>query len=233
MMRLDKFLAHAGIGTRSEVKKLIKHGYVMINRELAFSPNQEVNEISDAVLFDGKPIIYKQNIYLLLNKPKGYLSSTFDYKTPVVLDLTPEYKHRDLYPVGRLDLDTTGLLIITDDGPLGHTLTAPKHDVEKEYAVTVDKALDAKLIEKFKKGVRLDDGYVCLPATLSILDPHRATVAITEGKYHQIKRMFEAYDYQVTELARIRIDFLTLGDLKIGSYRELTPKEVARLKEIK
>lgn len=233
MMRLDKFLAHAGVGTRSEVKKLIKHGYVVINRELAFSPNQEVNETSDSVLFDGKPVLFKKNIYLLLNKPKGYLSSTFDYKTPVVLDLMPEYKHRDLYPVGRLDLDTTGLLIITDDGPLGHTLTAPKHEVEKEYAVTVDKPLDESLVEKFKNGVRLEDGYRCLPATLTILDSHRANVAITEGKYHQIKRMFEAYDYRVTELARIRIDFLTLGNLKIGNYRELTGKEVARLKEIK
>ena len=233
MMRLDKFLAHTGVGTRSEVKKLIKHGYVMINHELAFSPNQIINESTDHITYDGKVLIYEPFIYLLLNKPEGYLSSTFDYKTPIVLDLIPEYAHRDLFPVGRLDIDTTGLLLITDDGDLGHRLTSPKHDVEKEYIATLDQIVPETLIEKFLKGVVLDDGYRCLPAKLTILEPKLASLIIVEGKYHQVKRMFEAYGITVTSLRRQRMANITLGDLALGEFRKLTPAELKLLSSIK
>jgi 16S rRNA pseudouridine516 synthase len=233
MMRLDKFLAHTGVGTRSEVKKLIKHGYVMINHELAFSPNQIINESNDHITFDGKTLIYEPFVYLMLNKPKGYLSATFDYKTPVVLDLIPEYAHRDLFPVGRLDIDTTGLLLITDDGDLGHRLTSPKNDVEKEYHATLDQDAPVSLIDKFLKGVVLDDGYRCLPAKLVILEPKRISLTIVEGKYHQVKRMFEAYGIQVTELERVRIAHLTLGNLALGQVRKLTPSELKLFSALK
>ena len=233
MMRLDKFLAHTGVGTRSEVKKLIKHGYVMINHELAFSPNQIINEATDHVTFDGKTLIYEPFIYLMMHKPQGYLSATFDYKSPVVLDLIPEYAHRDLFPVGRLDVDTTGLLLITDDGDLGHRLTSPKNEVEKEYIATLDQEVPSTLIEKFLKGVVLDDGYRCLPAKLTMLKPKQASLTIVEGKYHQVKRMFEAFGITVTTLQRIRIAHLTLGDLPLGETRKLTTTELKGFSTLK
>lgn len=233
MMRLDKFLAHTGVGTRSEVKKLIKHGYVMINHELAFSPNQIINESNDHITFDGKTLIYEPFVYLMMHKPQGYLSATFDYKTPVVLDLIPEYAHRDLFPVGRLDIDTTGLLIITDDGDLGHRLTSPKNEVEKEYVAILDKAVPESLIDRFLKGVVLDDGYRCLPAKLKIIESQRASLTIVEGKYHQVKRMFEAFGIQVMALERIRIAHLTLEGLPLGGVRKLTTSELKLFSTLK
>ena len=168
----------------------------------------------------------------MLNKPKGYLSATEDYYEQTVLDLLPEYRHIDLFPVGRLDKDTTGLLLITNDGTLAHDLISPKKHVDKVYIATLDKELDLKIKDEFEHGIILDDE-LTLPASLEKIEDNIAKVTIHQGKYHQIKRMFEYFGYKVVELDRIKFSFLTYDGLKIGEYRELSKEEIERLKSLK
>lgn len=227
-MRLDKFLSNAGIGTRSEVKILIKKGWVTVNDAFAKSADFSVKENIDIVKVEDKVVTFKAFVYLMLNKPEGYLSATTDPNEKTVMDLIDDHRHRDLHIVGRLDKYTTGILLITDDGTFTHQLTAPKYHVEKQYEVIVDRVLNESLVEAFKKGIKIDD-YVTLPAQLTIHSDFAASLIIHEGKFHQVKRMFEAFGCKVTSLHRSRFGSLTLENLEAGSYRELTNTEYENL----
>jgi 16S rRNA pseudouridine516 synthase len=232
-MRLDKFLANAGVGTRSEVKDLIKMGVVLVNNELIQDSGFDVDPERDAVLVDESPVAYQEYVYLMLNKPKGYVSAKEDRKDPTAFSLVQGYEHRDLHLVGRLDKDTTGLLIFTDNGQLTHHLTSPKHDVGKIYHVTLDQPIDKKLIQVFKDGFSLGEKEMVKAAELNLLpNDHQVSLKIYEGKFHQVKRMFSKFGYEVLNLHREAVGELTLGNLKEGEFRELTNIEVAKLKSL-
>ncbi len=227
-MRLDFYLSHAGFGTRKEVKELIKKKVVFINGQVVSSPSYHVQEYQDSVVVNEQEVHYQPFHYFLLNKPQGYISATEDTSSPTVLDLIHE-PISDLFPVGRLDKDTTGLMLITNHGKLAHFLLSPKSHVEKEYRVQVDRPLKSDLIQLFQEGVILDSQERCLPATLKIINSYQAFVVLHEGKYHQIKRMFEAFGYHVMQLERIRMGTLTLSNLEQGTYRSLTAEEILEL----
>jgi 16S rRNA pseudouridine516 synthase len=238
-MRLDKLLAHSGYGTRSEIKLLVKRGGVQVNRKKAKDSGQQVNPEQDEVLVDGEKVVYREFVYLMLHKPPGYVSATEDTRDPTVLDLIGgEYSHFDLFPVGRLDKDTEGLLLLTNDGKLAHELLSPKKHVPKTYFARVSGGpVGAEDAEAFREGVRLDDGYVTLPAQLNILEPGgagteaRIELTIMEGKFHQVKRMFEAVGKKVVYLKRISMGSLSLDHtLALGAYRELTEEELTGLR---
>ncbi len=232
-MRIDKYLAHAGFGTRKEVKELIAKKVVFVDNILIRNANMHIEDTS-IVIINGKIVTYKEFYYVLLNKPTGYISATEDNFHKIVLDLVPQYKAFNLAPVGRLDIDTTGVLLLTNNGKLAHFLISPNHHVEKEYAVHVNHDLTKNLIEEFSQGVILEDGYKCLPAKLVILDKNNAKITINEGKYHQVKRMFKMFGYEVLELERIRFDSLTTENIERGSCRELSDVEINTiLKRIK
>ncbi|ABB15553.1 pseudouridine synthase [Carboxydothermus hydrogenoformans] len=229
-MRIDKFLAHMGFGTRKEVRKLLKARKVEVNGVVVKDPGYNLNVDTDKVIVKGEEVKYKPFVYFMLNKPKGYVSATVDRRYPTVVDLVPV--HRKIFPVGRLDIDTEGLLILTDDGQLAHHLTSPKKEVEKEYYFELDKPLEEEDFSKIKTGIRLEDNYLTKPARLlgKVGDKH-GTIVITEGKYHQVKRMFLALGKTVVYLKRIRIGGLILDNkLSPGEYRELTPEEILVLK---
>lgn len=227
-MRLDKYLSNAGIGTRKQVKQIIKDGHVVVDSKIVLDYSSEVNFHSKIYVND-KLVNFKEYYYVLLNKPKGYISATYDNYHKVVLDLIPEFKIYNLAPVGRLDIDTTGVLLLTNNGTLSHALLSPKKHVNKEYLAEVNHPLVPTLIDEFKNGITLDDGYKCLPAELKIIDNFHAKITINEGKFHQIKRMFKTFDYEVIELQRTKFDELTCDGLKIGEYRELTESEISNL----
>ena len=236
MERLDKIISTGGGVSRSDARKLILKGKVSVNgktvRDIAFKVDPKADEIS---LF-GEPITYKKHLYLIMNKPKGVLTATEDKNKQTVIDLIPdELRRRDLFPVGRLDKDTTGLLIITNDGDFAHQLLSPNKKVPKKYLVTLDGEVGEELIAKFKEGLTLADGTKLSSATLQILsDLHTALVTITEGKYHQIKRMFGLFDLGVNELKRVSFAGLTLPeDLLEGEVRELTVNEHECIKNAK
>ena len=230
-MRLDKYLANSGVGTRSEVKRLITNKRVKVNGEIVKSDSFNVDETKDVVLFDDLEVRYKKFYYVLLNKPQGYVSAVIDNVYPPVLDLLPEYQFANLFPVGRLDVDTTGALLLTNNGDLAHKLLSPKYHVDKTYAVEVDKKLDPKLIDAFKNGVELDDE-LTLPADLVIINDINAELTIHQGKFHQVKRMFKKFGYEVTKLSRKSFAFLTTQGLELGEYRELTLEEEKKLETI-
>lgn len=230
-MRLDKFLSHSGLGTRKDVKKILKDKLIKVNGLVVISPSLIIDEEKDEISYDNQIIEYQEYQYFILHKPKGYITATEDLKLPTVMDLIDE-PYKDLSPVGRLDKDTTGLLLITNNGKLNHFLLSPNTHVDKEYLVTLDKDLDVSLISKFKDGVILEDNYKCLPAELTIIDKRHATVILHEGKYHQIKRMFKVNGYEVIALHRTRMDFLTLENIKEGEYRSLNKEEVNKLLKI-
>ncbi len=229
-MRLDKFLSNNGFGTRKEVKDLIKKGYVSVNDNDKIKFDQSIDPTVDIIKVDDEIIEYKENYYFLMNKPKGYISATEDYKQDTVLDLIPEYAYLHLFPVGRLDKDTTGALILTTDGELTHRLISPKYHVDKIYYVEVDKVLNHSIKDKFEHGLKLD-GEELLPSKFEYLDEHHARVTLHQGKYHQVKRMFEYFGYTVVNLHRETFAFLTLEGIEEGNYRELTDEEVSKLKE--
>lgn len=227
-MRLDRYLANAGVGTRKEVKQLIKSKVVTVNNTIITNADYNV-DFSMTIVVNNQVIDYKEFYYLLLNKPKGYISATYDDYHQVVLDLLPEYKKYKVAPVGRLDIDTTGVLLLTNHGSLAHALISPKSHVNKTYVAEVNHQLSKDLIEKFQQGVELDDGYKCLPADLEIIDEFHAKLTIHEGKFHQVKRMFQTFGYEVINLNRVSFDILTYNGLKLGEYRELTDEEIAHL----
>ncbi|WP_291290834.1 pseudouridine synthase [Enterococcus sp.] len=234
-MRLDKFLADMGQGSRKEVKQAIKKGLVEVNGQQVKSDKFQVDEQSDQVSFVGERVRYQKDFYYLLNKPAGVISATTD-REKTVLDLfAAEDYRRDLFPVGRLDKDTEGLLLITNDGQLAHRLLSPKKHVEKEYYAEVRGIMTQEDRQQFLQGIELD-GEILMPAQLTILavDEQSETSTITlilhEGKFHQVKRMVQAVGKEVTYLKRIRMGGLQLPkDLPLGEYRLLTEKELAQL----
>lgn len=224
-MRLDKFLA--SVGTRSEVKKILKTGVITVNGETVKKGDFQVKE-NDVVLCNGEPVIYKEFIYLLLNKPAGYVSAVWDKKYPVVVDLIPdEYKRFEPYPVGRLDIDTEGLLIITNDGELTHNLTSPKKDLNKKYLAATDVPLEESDKALFSAGMDLGD-FVARPAQLELTDePHKAYITISEGKFHQVKRMCSKCGKNVTYLKRVAIGSMTVDEVPCtGDIKEVTKDEL-------
>ena len=239
-VRLDKFLADSGIGTRAEVKKLIQKGMVQINGEKAKKPEQKVDPQTDAVEFAGERLGARAEfVYYLLHKPAGYVSATEDTKEKTVLELVPKDGRRKLFPVGRLDKDTEGLLLITDDGLLAHQLLSPKKHVDKTYFAVTEGKVVPEDIEKIQEGVDIGDEELTLPGRLEILKTWEESGAwhseilltIHEGRFHQVKRMMEALGKNVTYLKRISMGPLTLPkDLPRGEARELTKAELEALK---
>ncbi|WP_100373821.1 pseudouridine synthase [Bacillus sp. FJAT-45037] len=235
-MRLDKLLANMGHGSRKEVKKLLKTGVVRIDGVPAKDGKEQVDPEKQEVSVFGEVVLYKPFLYLMLNKPQGVISATEDEQHRTVLDLLDEGTLMyDLFPVGRLDKDTEGFLLITNDGQFSHSLMSPKKHVKKTYYAIIAGEVTDEDVQAFSDGVTLEDGYVTKPGELRILS--KGTISeieleITEGKYHQVKRMFEAVDKKVTFLKRIAIGGLVLDStLKKGEYRELTVAEHSLLFE--
>lgn len=227
--RLDKFLAQIPAGSRSQVKDMIKKGRVCVNGERAVKPDQKVDPDTDQVTLDGKTIAYSQYAYYMLNKPAGVLTATMDKKKETVLDLIPD-KRKDLFPVGRLDIDTEGLLLITNDGELCHRLLSPRHHVDKCYLAKTDHPIPADAPERFAAGLDLGD-FTAMPARLEILGEREACVTVQEGKFHQVKRMFEAVGVTVIWLKRLSMGSLVLDEtLRPGESRPLTKEELQWLK---
>ena len=232
MKRIDKIISEQTYYTRKEIKKLISQGMIYVNQDKVNKPEQKYDETSISIRINGEEIEVKKHIYLLLNKPKGYVSTTEKNSEKTVLDLVPEkYKNRNLFPAGRLDKDTTGLMLITDDGEFAHNILSPKKHVKKEYEVTLDIPVTETMVEGFKKGVMLNDGE-CKSADLEITGEYTARVVITEGRYHQIKRMFGCYGAKEVELNRICMGNLYLPqDLKLGEIKEATSNELQKMQE--
>ncbi len=226
-MRLDKYLSHMGFGTRNDVKKIIKNGWVTINDETIKKADYNVKE-EDIVCVDDEPINYVEFEYYMLNKPAGYVSATEDRLYPTVMELIQSQRH-DLYPVGRLDIDTEGLLLISNDGTFTHNLLSPKKHVDKKYYVEFDGVLPKNAVELFSKPMQLED-FIASPSQLEIIDQNKAYLTIHEGKFHQVKRMFEHVGCTVTYLKRVQFSFLTLDKLEVGEFRALTKDEVEKLK---
>lgn len=233
-MRIDKFLSNSGFGSRKEIKALIKSGAVVSDGKPVTDSSLHINENESSVTVNGEKVNYSKYVYLMLNKPAGYVSAVYDKKLPVVTELVPDkYAHFDVFPVGRLDIDTEGLLILTNDGALSHRLLSPKSHVDKVYfAVTAHKAVE-NADRLFKEGVTLDDGYKTMPAELETTDNETEyRLTLHEGKFHQVKRMFKAIGNEVIYLKRIKMGGLKLDDtLKKGEIRELTAEEIALLEE--
>ena len=234
--RIDKVLSNLGYGSRSELKKICKNGLVKVNGKVINHPGVQVDVENDEIIFDGEKVTYKEFIYLMLNKPDGYISATFDKRDPIVLDLIDK---EDLvfepFPVGRLDKDTEGLLVLTNDGQLAHRVLSPKKHVPKTYYAKIEGVVTEDDIKAFAKGVTLDDGYETMPAELVILKSDEISeieLTIHEGKFHQVKRMFESVDKKVIYLKRLSMGKLQLDkNLALGEYRELTDEEIKMIEE--
>ena len=234
MMRLDKYLCETGFGTRSQVKDLLKKGQVMVNGEVVKKPELKINETTDQILCQGKKASYQKNIYLMLHKPAGVVSATEDNREKTVLDLVrPEDRKNGLFPVGRLDKDTEGLLLLTDDGELAHRLLSPKKHVDKTYYAKIDGQVTEEHVKQFREGLDIGDEKKTLPAVLTILLSGKVSeieVTIHEGRFHQIKRMFEAVGCKVTYLKRLSMGSLVLDEtLPPEEYRPLTEAELEGL----
>ncbi|WP_085523058.1 pseudouridine synthase [Tuberibacillus sp. Marseille-P3662] len=232
-MRLDKLLANSGLGSRKDVKMILKQGRVTVNHSITKNPKFHVHPNNDIIVVDGHDVQYAEFVYFMLNKPQGVISATQDLTQRTVLDLIADSdKVKQLSPVGRLDKDTEGLLLLTNDGQLSHDLLSPKKHVNKIYYVELAAPLTATRIEQLTTGVQLDGGETTRPAQIEILDAANRSVYITinEGKYHQVKRMFAAVDNRVTFLKRVSMGSLTLDlDLKPGEYRTLNQDELDKL----
>lgn len=226
-MRIDKFISNSTPYSRKELKAFFKKGLVRVNGEVVTDIGTHIDEEGAEVYLAGEKIEYSRFTYLMLNKPSGYISATYDKKFPVVTDLVPPtYRHLELFPVGRLDIDTVGLLVLTNDGDLAHRLLTPKSHVPKTYYVKSEKPLSQDDIEVFCKGVDLGD-FVTIPAKVEITAECEAHLTIYEGKYHQVKRMYEAVDNKVLYLKRIAMGNLRLDEsLKEGEVRPMSDEEV-------
>jgi len=233
MERIDKIIVAQTNYSRKEVKELVRLKRVAVNGKSVLKSDIKVDEQNDKILIDGIELQIKKHIYLMLYKPKGYISATEDRTMQTVLELVPkEYLHRNLFPAGRLDKDTTGIMIITDDGEFAHNILSPKKHIKKVYNVTLDIPINEEMVDGFKNGVLLNDGE-CKSAKLEITGTNTGTVTLIEGRYHQIKRMFGCYGAKVLELHRIGMgNFILPDDLKIGECREFTEEELKRVKEI-
>lgn len=241
MLRIDKYLADCGIGTRSEVTKYIKAKQITVNEQVISKPDVKVDENIDRICFMGKEILYEKYVYYLLHKPAGCVTAKQDNVHKTVMKYFPEeILAKDIAPVGRLDLDTEGLLLFTNDGPLTHHLLSPTHHIPKTYYAILDKEVPKSAVLQFEEGIDIGDEKNTLPAELNILPEeidcdgntiYSAELTIHEGRFHQVKRMFEAVGCTVTYLKRLSMGSLTLGDLPKGEYRKLTEEEIIELQK--
>lgn len=234
MMRLDKFLSEMGVGTRSEVKAYLKKGQVTLNGEIVKKPEVKIDENNDKVCYLGQVLSYESVQYFLLNKPAGCVTATRDHLSDTVMSFLPENRRDDLFPVGRLDKDTEGLLLITNDGQLAHELLSPRKHVDKTYFAVIDGEVREEHKQLFQDGLNIGDEDLTLPAKLNILksgETSEIELTIHEGRFHQVKRMFEAIGTKVTYLKRISMGPLTLGNLQPGEVRVLTDEELDALRK--
>lgn len=231
--RLDKFLSSQTALSRKEAQKAIKEKRVLLNGTVIRAADTKVDTESDTVSLDGQPLTYQQYVYYMMDKPAGVVSATKDREERTVLDLLPPELYRDgLFPAGRLDKDTTGLLLITDDGDYAHRMLSPKKHVQKRYIATLDREPDDSIASAFEAGIVLGDGTVCKSGQAVPLGGCRVAVEISEGKYHQVKRMFAALGYHVEALRRVRIGGLALDEgLHPGEVRALTAEEAKKVFE--
>lgn len=227
MERLDKVIAAQTEYSRKEVKEMIKQKRILVNGKVTSKSDIKIDNENDKITIDGTEIKVKKHIYLMLNKPKGYISATEDRNMQTVLDLVPqEYLHRNLFPAGRLDKDTTGLMLITDDGDFAHNILSPKKHIKKLYSVTLNIPISQEMVNGFKSGIKLNDGE-CKSAILEITGTYTGLVTLTEGRYHQIKRMFGCYGAKVVELHRIGMgNFILPDNLKERECREFSEEEL-------
>ena len=233
-MRIDKFLSDMGVATRSEARAACKSGQVLVDGSPVKDSSAHIDPDRQSIIFRGREISYRRYTYVMLNKPEGYVSATEDSHLPVVTELLDgELRRMELFPVGRLDKDTTGLMILTNNGPLAHRVLSPKHHVPKVYRFTADEPMAEGVEELFRDGVTLADGYECKSAEI-LLDPDRmgGFITLTEGKYHQIKRMVASTSNRVVTLERISFGGIELdSSLARGEYRLLTEGEIALLEQ--
>lgn len=238
MERLDKVLSNLGYGSRKEVKALVKAGKVEIDGKVANDSGMQIQPEKVEIKVSGKEVLYKKYIYIMMNKPQGVISATFDNYDKTVIDLLDvDAAVFNPFPVGRLDKDTVGLLLLTNDGELNHKLISPKWHVDKKYYAEIDKEVTNEDIEKFKKGIVLDDGYKCMEAKLELInaseDGSEVYVIIQEGKFHQVKRMFESVGKKVVFLKRVSFGPLLLDEsLEEGEWRELSEEELNFLRDV-
>lgn len=229
-MRLDKFLCDMKIGTRSQVKDCIRTGQVTVNGFLVKQPDTKVDEKQDKIMFRGTLCVYQQYAYYMLNKPAGVVSATYDPLSKTVIDLLTGVKETDLFPVGRLDKDTEGLLLICNDGELAHRLLSPKKHVDKVYLVGIRQTLKKEEIIQLEQGVDIGEEKITLPAKVKRIEDKKILLTIQEGKFHQVKRMLQAVGNEVVSLKRISFGPIQLDEqLPAGSYRPLTAQELSLL----
>lgn len=233
VMRLDKFFSSQNLASRKEIKEMLKKGMITVNGNGNVKPEQKVDPEKDEICIAGKQVSYKQYIYLMLNKPEGVVSATNDRQHKTVLDLVPpEFYRPGLFPAGRLDKDTTGLVLITDDGELAHRILAPKNHIPKTYHARISAPVTEEEIAVFQNGITLKDGFTCLPAQMRILEEGEeplVEIILWEGKYHQIKRMIAALGKRVLTLKRVQMGNLCLdSDLLPGECKEILHKDVER-----
>ena len=237
-MRLDKFLANSGIGTRKEVKEILKNKKISVNDAFVKNGKIQIDEEKDIVKHEDKIIHYKPFVYIMMNKPAGVISATEDNHHKTVIDLlNNKYRTYDIFPVGRLDIDTEGLLLLTNDGILSHNLLSPKKHVNKKYYVKIANPLTEEDIKMLENGIKLEENFVTKKAKVKIIcnnsekNENLAYITISEGKFHQVKRMFKAVNNEVLYLKRVKMGSLSLDEkLKLGEYRELTEEELNNLK---
>ena len=231
LMRLDKLISECGLASRKEIRQLVKSGRVTVDGAAAAAPEQKLDPEINVVCIDGEQVCYRKFHYYMLNKPAGVLSATDDGKQKTVLDLvSPEMRRMGLFPVGRLDKDTTGLLLLTDDGEFAHKVISPKSGIFKVYHAITDGRADEADVAAFAEGVVLGDGTKCLPAKLKIQPDGSCLVKVMEGKYHQVKRMLASRGKPVLRLKRLSIGGLELDNsLKEGEFRALSDDELCRV----
>ena len=228
MERLDKFLSGSGAGSRSQVKVILKAGRVTVDGAVERDPNRKVDGTAQTICLDGEPLGGRRQIVLLLHKPAGYVTATEDAREKTVMELLPE-KYKDLKPIGRLDKETEGLLLFTNDGDLLHRLISPKKQVKKVYYARHEGQAGPEDVEAFRQGLTLRDGTECLSAGLEPLGPGESRITVCEGKYHQVRRMMASRSMTVTYLRREQEGGLSLGDLPLGQLRELSREEISNL----
>ena len=228
LIRLDKLLSNEGIASRKELRAIIKAGRVTVNGNAIYYPETKVESASDIIQFDGKILKYAEFHYYMMDKPCGIITATEDKRQKTVLDLLPpEVRRMSVFPVGRLDKDTSGLLLITNNGEFAHRVISPKSNIEKLYFAKVDEMPTLEDVNEFENGLTLSDGTKCLPAKLEIAGKNECFVTVREGKYHQVRRMLAARGKHVEQLRRLRIGSLCLDpSLKTGDFRELAQSEI-------
>lgn len=231
-MRLDRFLCELNLGTRSQVKTFLKQGLVTVNGIPAVRPDMKIDEASDRITFRDRLLDYRKYVYYMLNKPVGVVSAVTDNTADTVVDLLKEEGRKDLFPAGRLDKDTTGLLLLTNDGELAHRLLAPRRHVAKTYYVTLEYPLKEADISALESGIDIGEERPALPAMVTVLEKNSILLTLHEGRFHQVKKMMLALGNGVRTLKRVSFGSLKLDEgLKEGEYRELTPEEIQMLKE--